>query len=77
MDMQSLLSSESVNAQVDDLLLSGRARTASEAEEMFLDAHLPDIAQLVSELDDQAFQRHEAVKLLMAHGSRRLEDALR
>jgi len=73
--MQSL-TSESVNTQVDELLLSGRAKTASEAEEMFLDAHLPDIARLVLELDDQAFQHHEAVKLLMAHGSRRLEDAL-
>ena len=74
--MKSVLTSESVDAQVDQLLLSGQARTASEAEEMFLDAHLPDIAQLVLELDDVSFQQHEAVKLLMAHGSRRLEDAL-
>jgi hypothetical protein len=77
MGMESAFTSESVNTQVDELLLSGQAKTASEAEEMFLDAHLPAIAQLVLELDDQAFQRHEAVKLLMAHGSRRLEDALR
>jgi hypothetical protein len=27
-------------------------------------------------LDDQEFERHEAVKLLMSHGNRRLEDAL-
>ena len=75
--MKPLLTTESVNAQVDELLLSGRANTASQAEEMFLDAHLPDITQLVLELDDNAFQRHEAVKLLMAHGSRRLEDVLK
>lgn len=72
-----MLTSESVNTTIDELLLSGRATTASEAEEMFLDSHLGDIAQLVLELDDQAFERHEAVKLLMAHGSRRWEDALR
>ena len=75
-DMQPVLSTESVNAEVDDLLLSGRAKTASQAEEMFLDAHLAGIAQLVLQLDDSSFQRHEAIKLLMSHGSRRLEDAL-
>ena len=74
--MESVLTSESVNTQVDELLLSGQAKTASEAEEMFLDAHLPDIARLVNALDDKAFIHHEAIKLLMAHGSRRLEDAL-
>ncbi len=74
--MKHFLSSKSVNIQVDELLLSGQAATASEAEEMFLDAHLPDIAQLVLELDDNAFIHHEAIKLLMAHGGRRLEDAL-
>jgi hypothetical protein len=72
----SFLSSESVNAEIDDLLLSGRAQTASEAEEMFLDAHLADIAQLALELDDESFVRHEAVKLLMSHGSRPWEDEL-
>jgi len=44
---------------------------------MFLDAELSAITRLVLELDDEAFQRHEAVKLLMAHGSRRWEDAIR
>ncbi len=67
------MTSESVHAEIDELLLSGRAKTATEAEEMFLDAHLAEIARLVRELDDQAFQRHEAVKLLMSHGSRRWE----
>jgi hypothetical protein len=72
-----MLSSESVNEQIDELLLSGRALTVSEAEEMFLDSHLSEIARLVELLDDEEFERHEAVKLLMSHGSRRLEDALR
>ena len=70
------LTSESVNAEIDDLLLSGRAKTASEAEELFLDNHLADLTALVAELEDEAFERHEGIKLLMAHGSRRLEDAL-
>jgi hypothetical protein len=74
--MPSHLPSESVNSLIDQLLLSGAASTASEAEEMFLDSHLPEIAQLVVELDDASFVKHEAVKLLMSHGSRRREDAL-
>ncbi len=44
---------------------------------MFLDAHLSDIVQLAAELDDDAFARHEAIKLLLAHGSRPWEDALK
>jgi hypothetical protein len=71
------LTTDSVNRQIDELLLSGRAKMASEAEEMFLDSHLPDIVRLTVELSDEDFEQHEAVKLLMAHGSRRLEDALR
>jgi hypothetical protein len=75
--MSATLTSDSVNQQIDDLLLSGQAKTASEAEEMFLDAHLLEIARLAIELSDHDFERHEAVRVLMAHGSRRLEDALR
>jgi hypothetical protein len=74
--MPSNLTSESVNSLIDQLLLSGAASTASEAEEMFLDSHLTEIAQLVVELDDASFVKHEAVKLLLSHGSRRREDAL-
>ena len=44
---------------------------------MFLDDHLDDILRLAIELDDESFSRHEAVKLLMAHGSRPWEDSLR
>lgn len=74
--MEPVLKSESVHASIDELLLSGRAGTAFQAEELFLDTHLADIARLVLTLDDREFRRHEAVKLLMAHGSRRLEDAI-
>jgi hypothetical protein len=75
--MATTIASETVHPQIDELLLSGRASTASEAEEMFLDAHLAELARLAIELDDRAFERHEAVKFLMAHGSRRWEDSLR
>jgi hypothetical protein len=65
-----------VHAEIDELLLSGAAKTASEAEAMYLDDHLPDLARLIVELDDASFDEHEAIKLLMSHGSRRREDAL-
>jgi hypothetical protein len=74
--MTPLLASETVHAEIDALLLSGRARTASEAESMFLDDHLTDLARLALELDEEAFKRHEAVKLLLSHGSRPFEDSL-
>lgn len=76
-DMSKLLDSAAVHRQIDELLLSGQAQTAWDAEEMFLDAHLADIARLAIELDEGAFERHEAVKLLMSHGSRGWEDELR
>ena len=68
------LSSERVHEQIDELLLRGVAASAHEAEAMFLDAHLPEIAQLALDLSPEEFAAHEAVKLLMAHGSRRFED---
>ena len=71
-----LLTSDEVNRQIDDLLLTGTAQTASQAEEMFLDAHLPELIQLVRELGDEDLGAHEGIKLLMSHGSRRREDAL-
>jgi hypothetical protein len=74
--MKKLLLSESINPEIDGLLLSGRAATASEAENMFLDAHLDDLTRLIVELSDEEFKNHEAIKLLMFHGSRQLEDAL-
>jgi DNA polymerase III epsilon subunit family exonuclease len=70
------LASADVSRVIDDLLLCGAARTAAEAEARFLDEHLAEIAALVS-LSDDDFRSHEAVKLLMAHGSRPWEDAVR
>ena len=65
-----------VQAEIDSLLLSGRATTMAEAERLFLDAHLRDIAALAERLPDEEFRRHELVRLLLAHGSRPWEDAL-
>ena len=74
--MPELIASESVHPEIDELLLSGKASTGHEAEEMYLDSHLDDLVRLVTELDGEALQQHEAIKLLMSHGSRRWEDAL-
>ena len=71
-----LLRSEDVNRMVDDLILCGAAGTGLEAEEMFLDAHLHQIAAVVATLPPADVARHEAVKLLMCHGSRPWEDDL-
>ena len=71
-----LLRSEDVNRLVDDLVWSGTAQTGLEAEEMFLDAHLHQIAALVTHLPEPELARHEAIKLLMFHGSRPWEDDL-
>ena len=60
-----------------EMLLAGEAQTASEAEELYLDRHLPDILKLVeSSLSDQDFRAHPLIMLLFAHGSRGWEDSL-
>ena len=62
---------------VIDLLLSGRAATAAEAEELYLDASIPDVLRLVEgELTDTEFRAHPLIQLLLAHGSRGREDSL-
>ena len=73
---ESLLKSEDVNRMVDDLILSGAAETGMEAEVTFLDSHLYEIAALATRLPEAELARHEAIKLLMFHGSRPWEDDL-
>jgi hypothetical protein len=65
-----------VHSEIDGLLLSGKAQTMWEAENQFLDAHLTQLAQLAMELNESELREHEAVKLLLTHGSRRWEDAV-
>jgi hypothetical protein len=71
------LSSHQVHAAIDELLLTGKAATMAEAEEQFLNEHLAEIAELAALLPDEEFVDHEAVKLLLARGSRPWEDELR
>jgi hypothetical protein len=61
---------------VIELLLSGRARTVEEAEELYLDTHLDDVIRLVEgPLSEAEFRRHPLIVLLMSHGSRAREDS--
>jgi hypothetical protein len=69
-----LLGSDEVHPAIDEMILSGRAQTAAEAENLFLDENLPEITRLILELDSAELRRHEAIKLLMSHGSRAWED---
>ena len=62
---------------VADLLVSGRAKTLDEAEEIYLDEHLDELVTLVDgPLSEQEFRRHPLVALLLARGSRAWEDSL-
>jgi hypothetical protein len=65
-----------VQAEIDAIFLSGRAATMAEAERLFLDDHLREIAELAERLPDEEFRHHELVRLLLAHGSRPWEDSL-
>jgi len=59
------------------LLLTGAARTLHEAEEMYLDAALPDILELIAgPLSNEELAEHPLMQLLLAHGSRGWEDSI-
>jgi hypothetical protein len=65
------------NDPVARLLLSGRARTLREAEELYLDSCLPEVVRLLqSPLSDEELGRHPLMVMLRAHGSRGWEDAI-
>lgn len=73
--------SEHVPGVTDDpvlrLILSGRARTLDEAEELFLDESLPAILELIgSPLSNEELERHPLLALLRARGMRGREDSL-
>jgi hypothetical protein len=68
---------DAVTTGVTELLLAGRAASCAEAEAMYLDAHLEDVAALArSPLSDAEFRRHPLILLLMSHGSRGWEDSV-
>ena len=59
------------------LLLSGRADTLREAEELYLDECLPEVIRLLQgPLSDEELGHHPLMVMLRAHGSRGWEDAI-
>ena len=62
---------------VIQLILSGRAQTFEEAEEMFLNESLPTIVELIgSPLSNEELENHPLMVLLRSHGMRGREDSL-
>jgi hypothetical protein len=58
-------------------LLRGEATTLHQAEQMYLDASLPEVFRLAaSALTNEELADHALYKLLLAHGSRGWEDSL-
>ena len=61
---------------VAQLLLLGKAETLREAEELYLDACLPEVVRLLgSGLSDEELGRHPLMQMLRSHGSRAWEEA--
>jgi hypothetical protein len=72
---------EALSGLTDDpvakLLLSGRAETLREAEELYLDSCLPEVVRLLEgPLSDEELGRHPLMWMLRAHGSRPWEEAV-
>jgi len=74
-DLSDLLSS--ITDPVERLLLTGRAKTVREAEEMYLDAAYPQVlALLASPLSSEELGRDPLFVMYRSHGSRPREDSL-
>jgi hypothetical protein len=74
-DLSELLAS--LTDPVEQLLLTGQARTVYEAEEMYLDSAYPQVlALLESPLSNEELGRHPLLLLYRSHGSRPREDSL-
>jgi hypothetical protein len=59
------------------LLLTGQARTVAEAEELYLNASLPEVLRLLqSPLSDEELGQHPLLVMFRRHGSRGWEDSL-
>ena len=68
---------DAVTFGVTELLLGGRAATCAEAEALYLDEHLEEVAALArAPLTEAEFRRHPLILLLMSHGSRGWEDSV-
>jgi hypothetical protein len=63
---------------VADLILTGRASTVEEAEELYLDSNIDEVIRLVNgPMSDEELRRHPLIHLLLSKGSRPWEDSLR
>ncbi len=59
------------------LLLTGQAQTVAEAEEMYLNASIPEVLRLLeSSLSNEELGRHPLLVMYRRHGSRGWEDSL-
>lgn len=59
------------------LLLTGQAQTFEDAEETYLDGHLPEIYRLLGgPLSNEELAVHPLIRMLYFHGSRGWEDSL-
>jgi hypothetical protein len=73
---------ESGIPQIDEdpvlrFLLSGAAATLDAAEELYLDASMPEILRLLeSPFSDEELCNHPLMVLLRSHGSRGWEDSV-
>jgi hypothetical protein len=66
-----------VSDPVERLLLTGRAKTVHEAEEMYLESAYPQVvALLASALSNEELGRHPLFVMYRSHGSRPREDSL-
>ena len=62
---------------IAQLLLSGKAPTLRDAEELYLDSCLPEVIKLLeSSASDEQLGRHPLMAMLRAHGSRGWEEAV-
>jgi hypothetical protein len=58
-------------------ILRGEAQSLHEAEEMYLDAAMPQIIDLLeSGMSHEELGRHPLFRLMLSHGSRPWEDSL-
>jgi len=66
-----------IDDPVVELLLTGRADTADQAERLYLEEHLDEVMGLVnSPLSDEEFRRHPLIAILLSSGSRGWEDSI-
>jgi hypothetical protein len=66
-----------IDDPVVELLLTGRAGTADQAERLYLEEHLDEVTRLVnSSISDEEFRRHPLIAILLGRGSRGWEDSI-